>query len=143
MWIGYKGLQPCSSASTAHLLFIKPLRYLSKTSLAPGAICTDFVSCGNEEPKLDAVGEGPFPLPTSPWLSCLSVQSHLEHKITVPMEKNVCIQERNKAYEKEKAMEVLGEGLGALHAKSAQEGQGFWLLWVLLEKKNGLGARVK
>jgi hypothetical protein len=50
----------------AHLLFITPLRYLRKMGLAPGAICTDFISWVNEEPKLDRVGEGPFPLLTSP-----------------------------------------------------------------------------
>lgn len=66
MWISYKGLQPCSLASMAHLLFITPLRYLRKMGLAPGAICTDFISWVNEEPKLDRVGEGPFPLLTSP-----------------------------------------------------------------------------
>lgn len=96
------------------------LRYL-KASLAPVAISTDFVSCVNEEPKLDSVGEGPFPLPTSPCLSCPSIQSHLEYKIFVPLEKNICIQERNKAHEKKKVMAVVREGLGALEAKSAQE----------------------
>lgn len=115
MWISYKGLQQWSSTSMAHSLFITPLRYLRKMSFAPGAICTDFVSCVNEETKLDPVEEEVFST-SRILLAFLSLYlvSTWNTKSLSQWKRTFASGKERKHTKKRKVMEVLREGLDAM-----------------------------